>query len=66
MPKHKRLGGRNDRGRRRLRTGMAANIGRGVRRYNQRRDALFGAVGVKIAADWYLNGAEPRAPAAFT
>ena len=31
---------------------------------NARRDALFGAVGVKIAADWYLNGAEPRAPEA--
>jgi monoterpene epsilon-lactone hydrolase len=31
---------------------------------NARRDALFGAVGVQIAADWYLNGAEPRAPEA--
>ncbi len=31
---------------------------------NARRDALFGAYGVRTAAEWYLNGAEPRSPEA--
>lgn len=31
---------------------------------NARRDALFGAYGVRTAAEWYLNGAEPRCPEA--
>jgi epsilon-lactone hydrolase len=31
---------------------------------NARRDALFGARGVRAAAGWYLNGAEPRSPQA--
>jgi acetyl esterase/lipase len=31
---------------------------------NARRDALFGAYGVRTAAAWYLNGAEPRCPEA--
>jgi epsilon-lactone hydrolase len=31
---------------------------------NARRDAMFGAREITIAADWYLNGAEPRTPEA--
>jgi monoterpene epsilon-lactone hydrolase len=31
---------------------------------NARREAMFGAREVRIAADWYLNGAEPVAPEA--
>jgi epsilon-lactone hydrolase len=31
---------------------------------NARREAMFGAREVRIAADWYLNGAEPRTPEA--
>src|SRR5581483_4828122 len=31
---------------------------------NARRDALFGVRGVRAAAGWYLNGAEPRPPEA--
>ena len=31
---------------------------------NARRDAVFGAREVRIAADWYLNGAEPQTPEA--
>jgi epsilon-lactone hydrolase len=31
---------------------------------NARRDPLFVARGVQAAADWYLNGAEPRTPEA--
>ena len=31
---------------------------------NARRDAVFGAREIRIAADWYLNGAEPQTPEA--
>lgn len=31
---------------------------------NARREAMFGAREVRIAADWYLNGAEPSTPEA--
>ena len=33
-------------------------------RSNARREAIFGAVGVRAAAAWYLGGAEPRLPEA--
>jgi monoterpene epsilon-lactone hydrolase len=33
-------------------------------RSNARRYAMFGAREIMIAADWYLNGAEPRTPEA--
>ena len=31
---------------------------------NARHDAVFGAREIRIAADWYLNGAEPQTPEA--